>query len=238
MSKVAVVTGGVRRLGRRIAFALADDGYELALIYNSSTNAELAKTKNVLSKSKVRVRFYKCDVSDVKSLKRTVEKIGKDFGKIDLLVNNAGIFRRIEFGKITEKDFDSFIDINLKAAMFATQSAVKFMKKGCVINIASLGGIQNWTGFIPYSISKAGLIKLTALLAKTLAPKVRVNAIAPGTIIIEDEEAGTPDKISADKIPLKRYGKPEDITEAVRFILKCEYLTGQTIVVDGGRMLN
>ena len=97
--------------------------------------------------------------------------------------------------------------------------------------------MQNWTGLIPYSISKAGVIKLTTLLAKKLAPKVRVNAIAPGTIIIEGEEEGTPDKIAPEKIQLKRYGNTGNIIETVRFILKNDYLTGQVIVVDGGRNL-
>lgn len=107
-----------------------------------------------------------------------------------------------------------------------------------IINIASLGGLQNWSGYIPYSISKSALIKLTYLLARKLAPKIRVNAIAPGTIIIDGEEKGTPEKTSIEKIPLKKYGKPEDIIEAIKFIINCNYLTGHVIPVDGGRLLN
>lgn len=178
---------------------------------------------------------------DLHSLKKTIDKIGKDFGKIDVLVNNAGIIKKIDFENISSDLFDNTLSINLRAPLFTTQYALKFLKKSTnplVINIASLGGLLNWTGYFPYSISKTGMIKLTYLLAKKLAPKIRVNAIAPGTIIIEGEEKGTPDKISVDKIPLRKYGKPEDIIEAIKFILRCDYLTGHVIPIDGGRLLN
>ncbi len=104
--------------------------------------------------------------------------------------------------------------------------------------MASLGGLQNWANYIPYGLSKAGIIKLTYLLAKRLAPKIRVNAIAPGTIIIDDEEAGTPEKTPMSKIPLQKYGNPSDIIEAVKYLLNAKYVTGQVIAVDGGRLIN
>lgn len=188
----------------------------------------------------VTFRFYKCDLRNIKALKKTINKIGIDFRKIDVLVNNAGIIQKIDFTRITEQVFDKFIDTNLKAALFVSQFALKYLKKAnepLIINIASLGGMQNWTDYIPYGISKAGIIKLTYLLAKKLAPKVRVNAIAPGTIIIKDEEAGTPEKIPVRKIPLKKYGRPDDIIKAVKFLLNSHYITGQVISVDGGRLL-
>lgn len=132
------------------------------------------------------------------------------------------------------------MSLNLRSQLFLSQYSLKYLRKSQspnIINLASLGGLHNWNSYIPYSLSKTGVVKLTSLLAKELAPKVRVNAIAPGTIIIEGEEAGTPQKTSVDKIPLKKYGKPADIIEAVRFILRCEYLTGHVIPVDGGRLL-
>lgn len=178
---------------------------------------------------------------DIKVLKRTIDKIGTDFGKIDILINNAGIIRKIDFTKITEQIFYNFIDTNLKAALFTSQFSLKYLKKAnepSIINIASLGGLQNWTNYIPYGISKAGVIKLTYLLAKTLAPKIRVNAVAPGTIIIKGEEAGTPEKTPVKRIPLRKYGNPDDIIEAVKFLINSPYITGQVIPVDGGRLLN
>lgn len=238
--KIAVVTGGVRRLGRKIAYALGEDGYDLALVYNSSNAKEIKITSDELKRRGVRFKFYKCDVADTKQLKQTIDKIGREFKRIDVLINNAGVIRKIEFEKITPEIFDFFININVKAALFASQYGLKYLNKSktpCIINLASLGGLQNWTGFIPYSVSKTGLIKLTTLLAKRLAPKIRINAIAPGTIVIDNEKAGTTGIISSEKIPLKKYGSAENITEAVRFILKNDYLTGQVITVDGGRIL-
>jgi pteridine reductase len=186
-------------------------------------------------------KFYKCDLRNIPMLKRTVDKIGRDFGKIDLLINNAGIIKKLDFSKITEKEFDNFIGVNLKAALFTSQFCLKYLYKSnepLIINIASLGGLQNWTNYIPYGISKAGIIKLTYLLAKRLAPKIRVNAVAPGTIIIKGEEAGTPEKTLVERIPLKKYGAPGDIIEAIKFFINSPYVTGEMIAIDGGRLIN
>ncbi len=213
----------------------------MAVIYNSTSKEELSKTTKFLKSQNNIYKFYKCDIRNLDSLKKTIDKIGRDFGKIDLLINNAGIIRKIDFTKITEKIFNDFISVNLKSALFASQYSMKYLEKSkspSIINIASLGGLQNWASYMPYSISKAGIIKLTYLLAKRLAPKIRVNAIAPGTIIIKDEEAGTPEKTPMEKIPLKKYGTPDDIIEAVKYLINAPYVTGQVIAVEGGRLLN
>ncbi len=241
MNKSALITGGVRRLGRQIALYLASKGYDLALIYNSSSAAEVKRTKELLNAFDIRYKLYKCDLKNVSSIKKTITKIGNEFKKIDVLVNNSGVIKKVEFAKITEKLFNDTISVNLTAPLFVTQSAVKYLNKSqspVIINMTSLGGMQNWTGYFPYSTSKTGLIKLTYLLAKKLAPKIRVNAISPGTIIIEGEEKGTPSKTDVNKIPLKKYGSPSDIISAVEFILECSYLTGHVIPVEGGRLLN
>ena len=241
MDKVAVVTGGIRRLGRYITYFLADEGYNLALIYNSSSKEELSKTSNNLRMRNIKFKFYKCDIRELSQLKKTVDKIDVDFNKIDLLINNAGTIQKVEFKNISQKLFDDTINLNLRAALFTANYGIRVLEKAdkpSIINIASLGGMQNWTNYFPYSISKTAVIKLTYLLAKKLAPRIRVNAIAPGTIIIEDEEKGTPEKTLLERIPLKRYGKPSDIIEAIRFFINDEYVTGQIIAVDGGRTLN
>jgi NAD(P)-dependent dehydrogenase (short-subunit alcohol dehydrogenase family) len=213
----------------------------LALIYNSSSKQDLDKTTIQLKQLGSKFKIYKCDIKDLKVLKRTIDKIGKVFGKIDILINNAGTIKKIDFENISQDLFDSTISVNLRAPLFAVQYSLKYLNRSPdpqIINIASLGGLQNWSGFMPYSISKAGLIKLTYLLARRLAPKIRVNGIAPGSIVIEGEKAGTPGKIAVDKIPLKRYGTSKDIIEAVKFIINCNYLTGHVIPVDGGRLLS
>ena len=227
-------------MGRQISYFLAEEGYELAIIYNSSSKAEINKTSKHLKELNAKFKFYKCDLRNLASLRRTVDRIGKDFKKIDLLVNNSGTIKKIDFEEITPELFDNTIDINLRAPLFASQFALKYLNKSSnplIINIASLGGLQNWSGYIPYSLSKSALVKLTYLLARKLAPKIRVNAVAPGTIIIEGEEKGTPEKILLEKIPLNKYGKLQDIIEAIRFILRCGYLTGHVIPIDGGRLL-
>ncbi|MCI0716750.1 MAG: SDR family oxidoreductase [Chlorobi bacterium] len=239
--KAALVTGGVRRLGRQISYFLASEGYNLALIYNSSPKDDLKKTSDYLKSRKIKFKFYKCDLRNAAQIKNTINKIGKDFKKLDILVNNAGVINKVGFEEITPLLFDNTVAVNLRAPLFITQHSLKYLRKSpnpLIINITSLGGLQNWSGFIPYSLSKTGLVKLTYLLARKLAPKIRVNAIAPGTIIIKGEEKGTPGKIDVKKIPLKRYGSPKDIIEAVRFLINCKYLTGHVIAVDGGRLLN
>ena len=253
MNKIALITGGVRRLGRYVTYYLANEGYDLAIIYNSSSKAELDKTKAHLNtilrlapsspqvRSELKIKFYKCDIKDLKKLKNTVQKIGDDFKKIDVLVNNSGIIKQINFTDITQKLFDDTIDVNLRAMLFTSQFCLPYLlksKEPQIINFASLGGLLNWIKYIPYSISKAGVIKLTQLLAKTLAPKIRVNAIAPGTIIIEGEEKDTPGKAPIERIPLKKYGNTNDIINAVDYLIKAKYVTGQIIAVEGGRILN
>ncbi|MEO8512778.1 MAG: SDR family NAD(P)-dependent oxidoreductase [Ignavibacteria bacterium] len=241
MNKTALITGGARRLGRHITMYLASAGYDLAIIYNSSPASELNKTKTELKSYGIKFKLYKCDLKDLKKLKTTINKIGSDFKKIDLLVNNSGVIKKVEYSKITPELFDNTIAVNLRAPLFVAQFALKYLNKAkepLIINMASLGGMQNWTGLMPYSISKTGLIKVTWLLARKLAPKIRVNAISPGTIIIEGEEKGTPSKIKVSKIPLKKYGSPDDIIAAVKFIIECKYLTGHVIPIDGGRLLN
>jgi pteridine reductase len=238
LRRVAVVTGGARRLGRQISYVLAEDGFDLAIIYNSSPKGELEKATKRFQELKRRFRFYKCDIRRISQVKKTTAKIGKDFGKVDLLVNNAGVIKRMKFTEITENIFDDTLAVNLKAGLFISQMILPYLQKSdnpSIINIASLGGIKNWAEYFPYCISKAGMIKLTYLLARELAPKVRVNAIAPGTIVVEGEETGAVTKASWANIPLQKYGNPKDITDAVKFLLNCEYITGQVIVVDGGR---
>lgn len=241
MSKVALVTGGVRRLGRYISYFLAEEGYDLGIIYNSSSAEELNKTTSFLESKGIKFKLYKCDLRNLGALKQVIDEAGEEFGKIDVLINNAGVIKKVDFEDITPELFDDTLNINVRASLFSTQYCIKYLEKSekpLVINIASLGGLMNWKGYIPYGTSKAAEIKVTQMLAKTLAPKIRVNAIAPGTIIIEGEETGTPAKAPVDKIPLKAYGSPKDIVEAVRYLINAEYVTGQVIAVEGGRLIS
>jgi len=166
------------------------------------------------------------------------DKVGAAFGRLDILVNSAASFVQTEFAATTEKIWASSLDTNLKAPFFCSQAAAPLLKKtgGCIINFADVGGILGWSGYIPHSISKAGVIMLTRCLAKELAPEVRVNAIAPGTITLPDD-APELEASFIRQAPLKRSGRPVDIVGAVTYLATAKFVTGQTLVVDGGRVL-
>jgi NAD(P)-dependent dehydrogenase (short-subunit alcohol dehydrogenase family) len=242
-NKIALVTGSVRRLGREIAISLAKSGFDIALHYNNSSKTAVSDTVNELEKQGARVFPIKADISKVEHIKYLFNIVKKEFKTLDVLVNNAAIFKAVDLFKINEKIFDEFINTNLKSILFCSIEASKIMLNsknlpGRIINIASLGGIQNWKDFIPYSVSKTGVIKLTQLLAKRLAPEILVNAIAPGTVLIENDENETVDMNEADKYPMKRFANSNDITSLINYLAETnEYITGQTLIVDGGRSI-
>src|SRR5713226_7299752 len=178
------------------------------------------------------------DLGKISDIKRLFAETEKQFGRLDILVNNAANFLHTEFETTSEQTWDAALDTNLRAPFFCAQAAAPLLKKshGVIINFADVGGILGWTGYIPHCVSKAGIIMLTRCLAKELAPEVRVNAIAPGTITMP----GDPPEWEADFIkvaPLRRSGKPSDIADAVSYLVHAEFLTGQILVVDGGRTL-
>jgi NAD(P)-dependent dehydrogenase (short-subunit alcohol dehydrogenase family) len=242
-NKVALVTGSAKRLGRAVAEIVAECGYDIVLHYNTSTKLEVAKVKNEFEKYGVEVFPVKANLSEVKEIKKLFKTIYNKFGRLDLLINNAAIFRKVDFFDINEKVFDEFINTNLKSVLFCSIEAAKLMNKSKeknlqIINIASLGGILNWVDHMPYSVAKAGVIKLTQLMAKRLAPDILVNAIAPGTIWIDGDENKNVIINEKEKYPLKKFGKAEDITSLIKFLInENKYITGHTFIVDGGRSL-
>jgi NAD(P)-dependent dehydrogenase (short-subunit alcohol dehydrogenase family) len=242
-NKVAVVTGGARRLGRDISLELGRSGFDVIIVYNRSNKIILKDTIFKVSETGVKVTAIKCDISKVSEIKILFRKVYEKYKKLDLLVNSASVFEHSDFFDIDEKFFDKFIDTNLKSVFFCSQEASKIMMKtknsgGKIINIASLGGIENWTGYIPYSLSRVGVIKLTQLLGKRLAPQILVNAIAPGTILIENDANETVDFNEEKKYPLERFAKSNDITSLINYLaVNNNYITGQTFIVDGGRSL-
>ncbi|MBS1550464.1 MAG: SDR family oxidoreductase [Bacteroidetes bacterium] len=242
-NKVALVTGGARRLGKEISLTLAGLGYDIILNYNDSGKSVLEETISMLNKTGVNVSAVKCDISNVNEIRKMFRAVSIKYKKLDVLVNNAAIFRHTEFLETTEKIFDKFINTNLKSVFFCSQEAAKLMIKNdephCrIINIASLGGIENWTGYIPYSLSKIGVIKLTELTAKKLAPKILVNAVAPGTILLNNGDNDNVNPEEVRRYPMNRFAGSKDITSLITYLVnENNYITGQTFVVDGGRSL-
>jgi pteridine reductase len=237
LNQVALVTGSSKRLGREVALGLAERGADVVIHYRSSAN-EAGKVVAEVEKFGRRSVAIQADLENVAQIRALVEKVASQFGRLDILVNSAASFVQTEFSKTSEKDWGESLDTNLKAPFFCSQAAALLLKKtsGCIINFADVGGILGWTGYIPHSISKAGVVMLTRCLAKELAPEVRVNALAPGTITLPDDAP----ELEADFIkqaPLHRSGRPIDIIDAVTYLATAKFVTGHTLVIDGGRVL-
>ena len=236
--KVALVTGAAKRIGRSVALRLAAEGADVIVNYRKS-KAEADKVVARISATGPRAMAIQGDVAkrtDVLALFGAVER---EFGRLDILVNNAGMFFPEKFEELTEEQWDTILDANLKSQFLCSQTAAPMLRRsghGRIINFASLGGLLAWPAYTHYCVSKAGVIMLTRCLARALAPEITVNAIAPGTISFP----GDAPEIAEDfvqRAPLRRTGGPEDIDEAVIFLAKSPFITGQVIVVDGGRTL-
>ena len=236
--RVALVTGAGKRLGRVVALRLASEGADVAVHYGKS-EAEAREVVAEIEKMGRRAGAFSAELTDVSAIQKLVQSVASRFARLDILVNCAANFLETKFGETNQATWDASLDANLKAPFFCAQAAAPHLAKsgrGVIINFADIGGLLGWTEFLPHSISKAGVIMLTRILAKELAPSVRVNAIAPGTITMP----GDPPEWQADFIrrsPLQRTGKPEEIADAVMYLVGAEFVTGQVLVVDGGRTL-
>jgi len=235
--KVALITGSGRRLGRKSALALAEDGWDVVINYSHSAK-EAAATVKEIARLDIEAIAIGADIRNSKQVDRMFQRAVDHFGRLDLLVNNAAIFPPAKkFMEISDKLWDDVVSTNLTGQFYCARMAAKLMAQrgGKIINFASLGGLQVWQEHIEYNVAKAGVIMLTKALSMALAPKITVNAIAPGTIIIPGEESGNIRHIDEAKIPLKHYGGSDDITKALLYLAHADYVTGQILVVDGGR---
>jgi NAD(P)-dependent dehydrogenase (short-subunit alcohol dehydrogenase family) len=236
--KVALVTGAAKRIGRSVALRLASEGADVVVNYRSS-RAEAEEVVAQISATGRRAMAIQADVArraDVLALFAAVER---EFGRLDVLVNNAGMFFPAKFEELTEEQWDRILGANLKSQFLCSQTAAPMLRRsgdGRIINFASLGGLLAWPAYTHYCVSKAGVIMLTRCLARALAPEITVNAIAPGTITFPDDAPEIAEGFIR-RAPLRRTGAPEDIDDAVLFLAQSPFITGQVIVVDGGRTL-
>ena len=234
--KVALVTGSAKRLGRTIALALGKQGCNVAVHYRTSEK-EAMETVAELQGMGVKAIPFQADLTDEEQVKTLMHSIAQAFGHLDILVNNAAIFARSPFEQLDLATWRKFMESNLTSVFLCCRYAADFLSEGGVIvNISDTSAFKPWTGFLPYCVSKAGVISLTLGLAKALAPKVRVNCVALGTILPPEEDEQWRQKMSA-KTLLKRLGTPEEVAQAVLFCITCDYLTGAVIPLDGGRYL-
>ncbi len=237
--KTAVITGASRGIGRAIALKMAEQGAAVALIY-AGNDAAAAQVKAEAEKLGAECRAYKCDVSDFVASEAAVKQILEDFGGIDILVNNAGITRDKLVLQMSEEDFSSVVDINLKGSFNMIKHCYRnFMKKkyGKIINVSSVSGVMGNAGQANYSASKAGLIGLTKTVAKELAGRnVCCNAIAPGFVKTDMTEDFQSNEGVINSIPMKRMAEPEEIASLAVFLADdlSDYITGEVIRIDGG----
>lgn len=235
--KVALVTGAGKRLGRAVALRLASEGADIAVHFRGSEGEARGVSGEIEGLGR-RAIAMKADLSKVEEIRALVQRATHEFGRIDVLVNCAANFLPSSVISTTEEVWDSSLDTNVKAPFFLAQAAAPWLRRvnGAIVNFADTAGILGWPGYIAHSVSKAGMIMLTKTLAKALAPEVRVNAIAPGTITMP----GDPPEWEADFVriaPLKKTGSPEDIADAVVYLATAKFLTGHVLVLDGGRTL-
>ena len=238
--QVALVTGGGKRIGRAIALTLGRAGADVIVNYNQSRDGAMETVREIEAMG-VRSVALRADVSRPKQVTAMFRSIEKKFGRLDVLVNNAGVFFPKTWDELEEKDFDDVLGANLKGPFFCAQAAARMMMragKGNIINISSLGGLQAWPSYMHYCASKAGVISLTRTLAKALAPKIRVNSVAPGTILFPDEKLTARTRKSIRSTPLGKAGTADDIAQMVLFLAThSDFITGQIFVVDGGKSI-
>ena len=234
--KAVLVTGGARRLGRAIALAMADAGADVAITYLRSQR-EARNLVLELERKSVRAIAIHCDVTQEKIVRSAVREAAREFGGLDILVNNAANYETVEFEKISVKQWDAIFASNTRGPFLVTREALSYLRKrkGKVINMGSLGGLRPWPTHAHYCSSKAALHMLTRVMAKALAPEIAVNCVAPGMIDLGEKAAAGFMRKMAPQTPMRRNGTAEDIAAAVMFFATApHFITAQIMTVDGG----
>ena len=234
--RLALVTGAGHRVGRAIAVGLAGRGFDIAVHYNASA-APAAETADTVRRVGVRAETFAADLTAKQAPAALVDEVSARMGAIDVLVNSAAVMMRTPLDAVTIAEWDAMFALNLRAPFFLSLAAASTMRDrgGVIINIADLAAFETWPAYVPHGITKAGVVQMTRALARVLAPAVRVNAIAPGAVLLpENWTEGDAAKL-ADSTPLGRIGSPDDVVQAVLYLCEAGYVTGETLIVDGGR---
>ncbi len=236
--RIALVTGSARRIGREIALTLASAGYSLALHYYRSATEARTLRRQVREKD-VAAEIFEANLEFSTGVERLIEDVSNRFGRLDILVNNAAVFRRTPWTEIQETDWDYFMNVNLKAPFLLSKAASKLMMErgwGKIVHVADEGGKRIMPSYIPYCVSKAGLIALTRGMAQALAPSVQVNAVAPSMVLPGENTSKETVDYLASSTPMGRIGDPADVAGAVLYFVQGgATITGQVIAIDGGR---
>jgi pteridine reductase len=237
--RVALVTGGGRRLGQAMARALAERGMTLAIHHHASAEGARALRDQVVAAGG-KAESFAADLSDAGAARALPGTVVDRFGRLDVLVNSAAVMHRLSFEETTPAQYDAILDLNLRSLFFCTQGAAGALRaaRGKVVNLADLAGLEPWPGFAAHSVSKAGVVMLTKVLARSLAPEVTVNAIAPGAVLVPESYDEDERERLARAAPLGRLGSPGDVVAALLYLLEgADFVTGEVLAVDGGRLL-
>ena len=234
--KKVLITGAARRIGRAIALRFAEAGADIAFTYLHS-EAEAEKLVAQIGRMSRHAFAVRCDVTDERNVQETIKEVVREMDGIDVLVNNAALYETVPFEEITVQQWDRMFAGNARGPFLMSRAALVTLRKrqGRIINLGSLGGLRPWTSHAHYCASKAALTMLSQIMAKALAPEISVNCVAPGMIDTGENPGSKTLKHFAEKTPMHRNGTNDDVAEAVLFFATApKFITGQTLVVDGG----
>ena len=233
--RVALVTGAGRRVGRALAVALGAEGMTVAVHYHAS-DAGARETARMIERAGGTASLVTADLTE-DTAATLIDDVVRQHNGLDVLVNSSAVMVRTPLGEVTAEQWDAMMALNLRAPFLLSQAAAPHLASahGAIVNIADLAAFETWPAYIPHGISKAGVVYMTRALARTLAPDVRVNGIAPGAVLLPDEWNEDDAAKLRESTPLRRLGSPDDVVGAMLYLLQADYVTGEIIIVDGGR---
>jgi len=234
--RVALVTGAGRRVGRAIALALGARGMHVVVHYNGS-RAGADETVRLIADAGGQATAEGADLTRIESAHDLIDRAVGWRGALSALVNSAAIMVRTPIGETTQTDWDTMFAINVRAPYFLSQRAAPALaaSQGAIVNIADLAAFESWPAYVPHGMTKAAVVQMTRAMASALAPGVRVNAVAPGVVLLPEGWSAEGAEHLRSTTPLKRLGSPEDVAQTVIFLLEARYVTGEVVRVDGGR---
>jgi len=234
--RVALVTGAGIRVGRAIALALGARGMHVVVHYNGSRDGAM-ETARLIRDAGGEATVEQANLADAADAERLIDRVVSVHVSLWALVNSAAVMLRTPLGEVSTEQWDSMFALNVRAPFFLAQRAAPALRaaKGAIVNIADLAAFESWPAYIPHAMTKAAVVHMTRNLARALAPDVRVNAIAPGAVLLPESWTEADAARMASTTPLAKIGSPEDVAQAVLYLLEAEYVTGETIRVDGGR---
>lgn len=234
--RVALVTGAGRRVGRALAVALGARGMHVLVHYNASADGA-DETARLVTRAGGSAEVFRADLAVVAEAERMVDQLVATRGALDVLVNSAALMLRTPVGETSVTDWDAMFALNVRAAYFLSQRAAPALRasRGSIINIADLAAFETWPAYVPHGMTKAAVVQMTRALARVLAPEVRVNAIAPGVVLLPEGWSEADAEHLRGTTPLRRLGAPEDVVGAMLYLLDAGYVTGEVLTVDGGR---